>query len=109
MNHSIDPNRDSDLMRDGGLARIERTFTNLFNLFKARTERRDQLQRQVQEKRLTRGELFRQVQHEKWLGGSRAPQRRQSPAQPPKDLYKRVLLDPNAVDDRRKTGAKAGR
>lgn len=52
-----------------GLARIERTFSNLFNLAKARAERPDQLRREM-EARQTRSEAFKQVQREKWLGSA---------------------------------------
>lgn len=110
MNQSIEPDRNA-MSADGGLARIERTFANLVDLVRARRERSDRLQHQAQQTaRPSRSEIFKQVQHDKWIGnGARhgaAPS-----GVPPKDLYKRVLLDPNAAAaaaSGRKPGAKTG-
>lgn len=91
--NSIDPNRNPAPADSGSLARIERTFANLVNLVRARTDRSDQLKRQARV-RQSRSEAFKQMQREKWLG-SRSTGKN---AQPPiKDLHKRILLDPNAV------------
>ncbi|MEO8250293.1 MAG: hypothetical protein ABI589_13075 [Burkholderiales bacterium] len=76
-----------------GLARIERTFSNLFNLVKAREKRPNQL-RQQNKARQTRSEAFKEVQREKWLGVRTITVAEPQPPRP-RDLHKRILQDPN--------------
>ena len=79
------------------IGRIERVFGHLAALVQTRGDRRaaPNPERQPRAKP-TRDELFRQVQREKWLGkrptGAAAP----AAVARPKDLHRRVLIDPNA-------------
>ncbi len=76
------------------LGRLERAFGHLAALVQTRSERRAApTTEQPTEVKLSRSELFRQVQREKWLG--KRPTGAATAARP-KDLNRRVLIDPNA-------------
>lgn len=79
------------------LGRFERTFKNLAALVHARGERRAALVKASGQRPagLTRSEVFRQMQHEKWLGKSVIQVAAAETARP-KDLHRRVLQDPHA-------------
>ena len=75
---------------------IERAFGHLAALMHLRNARRIAPNPgQKPAVRPTRSELFRQMQHEKWLGKTPTTVRMPTAARP-KDLHRRPLQDPNA-------------
>lgn len=78
------------------LGRLERVFGHLAALVQNRGERRakpDPTPEPPAQTKPSRSELFRQMQREKWLGKRPAGT---AAAARPKDLHRRVLIDPNA-------------